>query len=78
MTHTGCLLATSDNEVAKIGPSPKGCGEESGHTSLSPSTLEPPKPSGYASSPPRSGPIFASRVPGARFCAMGLNAAHES
>ncbi len=23
----GCLLATSDNEIGKIGPVPKGCGE---------------------------------------------------
>jgi hypothetical protein len=27
VTHTGCLLATSDEEVRKIGPSPSGCGE---------------------------------------------------
>ncbi len=67
--HTGCLLATSDNEIGKIGPSPAGCGEnpgvpsdglwslgwKSGHTLFSPSTLEPPKPAGSAS----SGPIFA-------------------
>ena len=24
MTHTGCLLATSDNEIGKIGPGPEG------------------------------------------------------
>ena len=28
MTHTGCLLATSDAEIGKIGPSPSGCGEK--------------------------------------------------
>ena len=27
MTHTGCLLATIDDEMGKIGPGPKGCGE---------------------------------------------------
>ena len=27
MTHTGCLLATSNNEIGKIGPGPEGCGE---------------------------------------------------
>ena len=27
MTHTGCLLATSDNEIGKTGPVPLGCGE---------------------------------------------------
>ena len=26
-TDTGCLLATSDTEIGKIGPSPSGCGE---------------------------------------------------
>ena len=26
MTHTGCLLATSDNEIGKNGSVPKGCG----------------------------------------------------
>ena len=26
MTHTGCLLATIDDEMGKIGPGPKGCG----------------------------------------------------
>ena len=25
--HTGCLLATNDAEIGKIGPSPSGCGE---------------------------------------------------
>jgi hypothetical protein len=28
VTHTGCLL-TIDNEIGKIGPGPKGCGENS-------------------------------------------------
>ncbi len=55
MTHTGCLLATIDEEIGKIGPGPKGCGEESGHTSFSPLTVDPPQPAGSAS----SGPIFA-------------------
>ena len=27
MTHIRYLLATSDNEIGEIGPSPKGCGE---------------------------------------------------
>ena len=27
MTHTGCLIATSDNEIGKTGPGPEGCGE---------------------------------------------------
>ena len=27
MTHTGCRLATSDNEIGKTGPVPPGCGE---------------------------------------------------
>jgi hypothetical protein len=27
VTHTGCLLATSDNEIGKIDLSPSGCGE---------------------------------------------------
>ena len=27
MTHTGCLLATIDDEIGKIGHGPKGCGE---------------------------------------------------
>jgi hypothetical protein len=26
-THTGCLRATRDEEMRKMGPSPKGCGE---------------------------------------------------
>jgi hypothetical protein len=26
VTNTGCLLATSDNEIGKIGPVPSGCG----------------------------------------------------
>ncbi len=55
MTHTGCLLVTIDEEIGKIGPGPKGCGEKSGHISFSPSTVDPPQPSGSAS----SGPIFA-------------------
>jgi hypothetical protein len=25
--HTGCLLATNDAEIGKIGPSPSGCGK---------------------------------------------------
>jgi len=29
VTHTGCLLTTIDNEIGKIGPGPKGCGENS-------------------------------------------------
>ena len=31
MTHTGCLLATIDDEMGKIGPGPKGCGENRPH-----------------------------------------------
>ena len=27
VTNTGCLLATSDDEIGKIGPVPLGCGE---------------------------------------------------
>ena len=26
-THTGCLLATTDEEMREIGPGPEGCGE---------------------------------------------------
>jgi hypothetical protein len=55
VTHTGCLLATSDDEIGKIGPGPKGCEGKWDHTSLSPSTVDPPQPSGSAS----SGPVFA-------------------
>ena len=55
MTHTGCLLTTIDVGIGKTGPGPKGCGKKSGHTSFSPSTVDPPQPSGSAS----SGPIFA-------------------
>ncbi len=65
MTHTGCLLATIDEEIGKIGPGPKastptrknrvlgtpGCGERSGHTSFSPLSVDPPQPAGSASSP---------------------------
>ncbi len=115
---SGCLLATIDEEIGKIGPGPKastptrksrvlgtpGCGEKSrvpgdgslslgwksGHTSFSPLTVDPPQPSGSASSPtpqtktclwgPRSGPIFA-RNPGSPahdLCALGWNAIHLS
>ena len=70
MTDTGCLLATIDEEMGKIGPVPSGCGEnpgspahgiyamgwKSGHTSLLSSTVGPPQPSDSAS----SGPIFTS------------------
>ena len=54
MTHTGCLLATIDEEMRKIGPVPKGCGENPAIHSLSSSTVDPPQPSDSAS----SGPIF--------------------
>jgi hypothetical protein len=87
--HTGCLLATIDNEIGEIGPGPQGCGEnpgvpaiglyrgvESGHTSFSPSTVDPPQPSGSAS----SGPIFACNAgsPAHNFCALGQNAIRPS
>ena len=55
MTHTGCLLAMIDDEMREIGPGPKGCGENSVHTSFSSSTVDPPQPSDSAS----SGRIFA-------------------
>jgi hypothetical protein len=60
--HTGCLLATSDAEMRKIGPSPSGCGANRAILSLSASTLEPPKPSASAS----SGPIFARNAAGGK------------
>jgi hypothetical protein len=46
------LLATIDNEMGKIGPSPPGCGANRAHTSLSSSTVDPPQPSDSASSEP--------------------------
>ena len=52
---TGCLLAMIDDEMREIGPGPKGCGENSVHTSFSSSTVDPPQPSDSAS----SGRIFA-------------------
>jgi hypothetical protein len=52
--HTGCLLATSDDEIGKLAR-PFGLWSKSGHTSFSPSTVDPPQPSGSAS----SGPIFS-------------------
>jgi hypothetical protein len=55
VTDTGCILATSDEEMEKMDPVPSGCGEKSGHTSLSSSTVGPPQPSDSAS----SGRIFA-------------------
>jgi len=37
VTHIGYLLATSDNEIGEIGPSPKGCGENRAILRCSPS-----------------------------------------
>ena len=87
---SGCLLATIDEEIGKMGPGPSGCGEKSVHTSFSPLTVDPPQPAGSASSPtpqtktclrgPRPGPIFA-RNPGSPahdLCALGWNAIHLS
>src|ERR1035438_7805826 len=66
--HTGCLLATSDDEIGKLAR-PFRAGGKSGPTSFFPSTVAPPQPSGSASSPPHgrrpirggpgSGPIFS-------------------
>jgi hypothetical protein len=60
--NIGHLRATSDNETGKIGPVPQSFAEKDealrrkpNHTSLSASTLEPPKPSSSAS----SGLVFA-------------------
>ena len=35
-THTGCLLATSDNDIGKTGPVPPGCGENGSYFILAP------------------------------------------
>ena len=56
-TDTGCLLATSDTEIGKIGPSPSGCGENPLNTSLSSQAVVSPQPSSSASSER----IFAQR-----------------
>jgi hypothetical protein len=71
--HTGCLLATSGNEIEKFGPSPSGCGANRAilHSRPRRWTRHFSPRRGSAS----SGPIFASGVSGARFCALGLNAA---
>jgi hypothetical protein len=50
VTDTGCVLATTDEEMRKMAPVPAGCDENPGHTFLSPSTVGPPQPSGSASS----------------------------
>ena len=64
-TDTGCLQATSDTEIGKIGPSPPGCGAnpgprrrvfvagvEIGSYFVVVLALESPKSSSSASSPP--------------------------
>ena len=50
MTYTGRILATSDEEMRKIGPVPPGCGENPAIPSLSSSTVGPAQPSDSASS----------------------------
>ena len=50
MTHTGCLEATSDNEIGKIGQGSEGLRRKLRHSSFLPLTVDPPQPSGSASS----------------------------
>ena len=88
MTHTGCLLATSDNEIGKIGPDPQGCGENRAILRCRPrlwtrhSLRTPPRLHPHGRGPVREGPIltrFSIRKPGSptrRCCALGWNAIH--
>ena len=48
--HTGCIRATSDAEMGGNWPRPERLRRKSGHTSFSPSAVDPPQPSGSASS----------------------------
>ena len=52
VTHTGCLLATIDAEIGKIVAGASGWKRAWGHPSFSPLTVDPPQPSGSASSDP--------------------------
>ena len=45
MTNTGAIIATSDDEIEKMGPVPSGCGENPLRRASS-SYLEPPNRSG--------------------------------
>ncbi len=64
--NTGCLLATSDNEIGKIGPVPKGCGENPGVPSDGLWSL------GWKSRGPQRRPLVAGvEIPGSPATAFG-------